>query len=71
VWLEAMVIPLLEQVLLLAILPVDAGSALRQPHCSGDSTISLEPYVRCDVHLVDLQVAELYGSLAGDVNHIG
>jgi hypothetical protein len=44
---------------------------LRQPHYPGNPTLSLIPYVRCNVHLVDLQVAELYGSRTVDVNHIG
>jgi len=41
---------------------------LRQPHYSGNPTISHLPYVRRNVHLVDLQVVELYGSREGNVN---
>lgn len=48
--------PFVEQVVLLALLPVVAGFLiLRQPSCSGDPAVSPSPYVRCDVRLADLQ----------------
>lgn len=42
--------------------------SLRQPSCSGNSAVSLTPFVRCDVRALELQSGELYWSSPGYVN---
>jgi len=49
------VIPLLEQVVLLAMLPVGAGIDPCASSCSGGSVVCLVPCVRCDVRGAEVQ----------------
>ena len=51
-------------------LPVGAENrSLRQPSCSGNSAVSLTPFVRDDVRAAELQSVELYWSSLGYVNN--
>ena len=49
-------IPLLEQVMLLAMLPVSAKSDPCASSCSGGSVVCLVPCMRCDVRGAEVQV---------------
>lgn len=50
---------------------VPSGRATTLPQCSGDSAVSLAPYVRRDVRLADLQVGGTVFERGGCVNAVG